>query len=189
MSVPTDFWSRRKARVAAEQAAETQARRQAEEAAAQAALEDRTDADILHELDLPDPDTLEQGDDFAAFMGRAVPERIRRRALRRLWRSNPVLANLDNLVDYNEDYGASPALNGVARTTYEVGKGLLAHVDEMARQAAPPDRPAPAAAAPSDDGESPEDDTTTEQATATEPHDAPEAETAPAPHRMRFRFG
>lgn len=31
---------------------------------------------------LPDPDTLVQGDDFSVFMAKAVPDRIRRRALR-----------------------------------------------------------------------------------------------------------
>lgn len=188
MTQPADFWSRRKARVAAEEAAEAMARQQAEEAAAQAAFEDRSDAEILHELDLPDPDTLEQGDDFAAFMSRAVPDRIRRRALRRLWRSNPVLANLDNLVDYNEDYGASPALNGAARTTYEVGKGLLAHVDEMTRQAAATDMPGPDAAVAARDDAPTENLSETEPTGTTEPVDESEPDTAPPPRRMRFQF-
>ena len=37
------------------------------------------------------------GDDFSGFMARNVPDHLRRRALRKLWVSNPVLANLDGL--------------------------------------------------------------------------------------------
>ena len=135
-----DFWSRRKAAVAAEADAELQAQEAALRAEEQAALEKKSDDEILKELDLPDPDTLGAGDDFAAFMKQAVPERLRRRALRRLWVSNPVLANLDALVDYGEDYTDAANVIENLQSTYVVGKGMLAHVEEMARQAeeAPP---------------------------------------------------
>ena len=130
-----DFWSRRKAAVAAEADAELQAQEAALRAEEQAALEKKSDDEILKELDLPDPDTLGAGDDFAAFMKQAVPERLRRRALRRLWVSNPVLANLDALVDYGEDYTDAANVIENLQSTYVVGKGMLAHVEEMARQA------------------------------------------------------
>ena len=95
MNKPRDFWSRRKAAVQAETEAEHAALEAQEIAQQQAELEDKTDAEILAELDLPDPDDLKPGDDVSGFMARAVPERIRQRALRRLWRLNPVLANVD----------------------------------------------------------------------------------------------
>ncbi|MEM7711354.1 MAG: DUF3306 domain-containing protein, partial [Pseudomonadota bacterium] len=81
------------------------------------------------------------GDDVAAFMARAVPHHLRNRALRRLWTSNPVLANLDGLVDYDDDYTGN-GLNGQAlRTSYEVGKGLAAHVKRVVEaEAAPKDQ-------------------------------------------------
>ena len=104
-------------------------------AAQEAALAEKTDAEICEELGLPDPDTLEAGDDFAAFMKQAVPERLRRRALRRLWLSNPALANLDGMVDYGEDFTDSACVIEGMQTAYQVGKGMLAHVEEMARQA------------------------------------------------------
>ena len=98
-------------------------------------LEEKTDAELLEELDLPDPDTLVMGDDFSVFMSKTVPDRIRRRALRILWRSNPVLANVDMLVDYGEDFtDAAMAVENI-QTAYQVGKGMLKHVQEMARQA------------------------------------------------------
>ncbi|MEE3071538.1 MAG: DUF3306 domain-containing protein, partial [Pseudomonadota bacterium] len=129
------FWSRRKAAVRAEEEAEAlavQQRAEAEAAAERAKVEaEKTDEELLAELGLPDPDTLVQGDDFSAFMKNAVPERLRRRALRTLWRSNPVLANLDGLVDHGEDYTNAATVPNVLNTTYQVGKGLLAHVEAL----------------------------------------------------------
>ena len=75
------------------------------------------------------------GDDFTVFMSKAVPDRIRRRALRTLWRSNPVLANVDMLVDYGEDFTDSAMVVENMQTAYQVGKGMLKHIQEMARQA------------------------------------------------------
>ncbi len=132
----TDFWSRRRAAVRAETEAETAAvvaaeaealERQREEAAAE-----RSDDDILAELGLPDPDTLGQGDDFRGFLEKTVPERIRRRALRRLWRSNPVLANLDGLVDHGEDFTDRATVVADMQTAYQVGRGMLSHVLALA---------------------------------------------------------
>ena len=134
MSEGGDFWSRRRAAVAEENRAEARAIEAKAEADTQAALEEKSDAEILEELELPDPETLELGDDVTGFMARAVPERIRRRALRRLWRLNPVLANVDGLVDYGEDYTDAALVIEGLQTTYQVGKGMLAHVEEMARQ-------------------------------------------------------
>jgi hypothetical protein len=135
LSGEQDFWARRKAKVEAETLAEQAAVEQLVLAEQHAVLEEKTDAELLEELDLPDPDTLVMGDDFSVFMSKTVPDRIRRRALRILWRSNPVLANVDMLVDYGEDFtDAAMAVENI-QTTYQVGKGMLKHVQEMARQA------------------------------------------------------
>ena len=135
MSGEQDFWARRKAKVEAETLAEQAAVEQLVLAEQNAVLEEKTDAELLEELDLPDPDTLVMGDDFSVFMSKTVPDRIRRRALRILWRSNPVLANVDMLVDYGEDFtDAAMAVENI-QTAYQVGKGMLKHVQEMARQA------------------------------------------------------
>ena len=128
-------WSRRRAAVKAEAEADARAAEQAARAAEQAELEKKTDTEILSELNLQDPDTMQPGDDFTAFMQSAVPERLRRRALRRLWRSNPVLANVDDLVDYGEDFKAESIAGAVIKTAYQVGKGMLKHTDEMEKQA------------------------------------------------------
>jgi hypothetical protein len=134
-----DFWSRRRAAVQAEAEAEAEALRAAEEAQAQAERArteaEKTDEELLQELGLPDPDTLNPGDDFAAFMHGAVPERLRRRALRRLWASDPVLANLDGLVDYSDDFTDAATVLPDLRTAYEVGRGMYEHVRTLAAQA------------------------------------------------------
>ena len=59
---------------------------------------------------------------------------LRRRAMRQLWRLNPVLANLDGLNDYDGDFtNAATDAPGV-KTAYQVGKGLLRHVQALEEQ-------------------------------------------------------
>jgi len=130
----SDFWSRRKSAVQEEIEEE---RRQAEIKRAseiQGELDVKTDEEVLKELGLPDPDTLEPGDDFKVFMKEVVPERLRRRALKKLWLSNPLLANVDGLVDYGEDFTDAAVGAGFVETTYQVGKGMLKHIEELARK-------------------------------------------------------
>jgi len=93
-------------------------------------VDERTDEEILAELGLPDPDDLTLGDDVAGFMSKAVPDRLRRRALRQLWRANPVLANLDGLVEYGEDYTDSAMVMENIQTLYQVGKGMFVEPEE-----------------------------------------------------------
>jgi len=131
----SDFWSRRKAAVAAEKAQDAAHVQERARAETVEELEAKTDEEILDELGLPDPTTLKPGDDFAAFLKDAVPDRIKKVALRKLWTSNPILANVDGLLDYGEDFTDAAVGAGVVETTYQVGKGMLAHVQEMARQA------------------------------------------------------
>ncbi len=91
-----------------------------------------SDEALLEHLNLPDPDTLRQGDDFTAFMKKAVPTRLRNRALRKLWLSNPALANVDMLLDYGDDFtDAATVLPGMT-TAYEVGKGIVRKIEELA---------------------------------------------------------
>ena len=199
-----DFWSRRKAAVAAEQEADERAIIAQAEADELAKREEQTDSEILEELNLPDPDHLKAGDDITGFMSKAVPERLRQRALRRLWRLNPVLANVDGLVDYGEDFTDAAVVMDGMQTAYQVGKGMLAHVQEMARQAeaeaedgpeadkeplesdiqaVPEIEPAPAYSEPVP-ARSPE----VTHVSRDEP-DADEEVAAPRAKRMRFEFG
>jgi len=104
-----------------------------------AAVGDQHAEDVLRALYLSDPDCMENGDDFSAFLSKTVPERIRLRGLRRLWTANPVLANLDGLIDYGEDFTNAATVMENLQTAYRVGQGMAKHVEEMARQAAAQD--------------------------------------------------
>ena len=197
MSGTQSFWARRRAGVAAEAEAEAVALQEKDVAEAQAALEEQSDEEILAALDLPDPETLKKGDDFSVFMAKAVPDRIRRKALRTLWRSNPVLANVDMLVDYGEDFTDSATVIENLQTTYQVGKGMLKHVEEMARQAAERENPTePPEEIDVEDDEDvliaqvDEDEMTLEaEADQVAPFEAEEEVSAtPAPRRMKFRL-
>lgn len=134
MSENLPFWTRRRAAVQAE--AEADAREAvAQEEAAYAELQaSKDDATVLREMGLPDPSALEAGDDFAAFMAKEVPARLQNIALRKLWRSNPVLACVDGLNDYDDDFRAAAQAAEPIKTAYQVGKGMMAHLQEMARQ-------------------------------------------------------
>ncbi|MDA7426681.1 DUF3306 domain-containing protein [Thalassococcus lentus] len=129
------FWERRRAAVEAEERAEQDALAQAEAQAREAALEEKTDEELLTELELDAPETLDSPEELRKFLTDAVPQRLKTRALRRMWRLNPVLANLDGLVDYGEDFTDSANVVENMQTAYQVGKGMLKHVEEMARQA------------------------------------------------------
>lgn len=54
--------------------------------------------------DLPDIESLDRDSDFSVFLKDGVPEELRRLALRKLWRTDPVFAVIDGLDDYDEDY-------------------------------------------------------------------------------------
>ena len=135
MNQQDNFWSRRKKAVEVEIEAEIAEEVAVEEAEQLEALEEQSDEEILVELGLQDPDSLQSGDDFSAYMAKAVPTRIRNKALRKLWLSDPKLANLDMLVDYGEDFTDSAMAVENIQTAYQVGKGMLKHVMEEARKA------------------------------------------------------
>ncbi len=135
------MWSRRRAAVA-EEARALEAEAAAEVSAAQeAALAERSDEEILQELDLPEPETLDSAEAVREFLASAVPQRLKTRALRRLWTLNPVLANLDGLVDYGQDFTDSATVVENLQTAYQVGKGMLKHIEALAEQAAAKDAP------------------------------------------------
>ena len=122
-----DRWSRRKRAVAEAEAdrPEETPPATAEQVADGAQADPLDESELLEKLGLPDPDTMMKGDDFAAFMRAGVPDFLRKRALRRLWLSNPVLANLDGLLDHGEDFTDAATVPKVMNTLYQVGKGML----------------------------------------------------------------
>lgn len=121
-------WSRQKAEAARKQEPPTPPVVEAEpspEVQELAFNETLPDHEVLAKYGLPDPDAIELGTDITGFMRKEIPELLRRKALRALWKSNPVLAVLDGLNDYDEDFtDAGPTIKG-AKTLYKVGQGFI----------------------------------------------------------------
>jgi Protein of unknown function (DUF3306) len=84
--------------------------------------------------DLPDLETLTYESDFSAFLREGVPELIKRQALRKLWASNPILANLDGLNDYDpQTMTFLQQLEGEVEPIAEIGRGLRDKIMEAKR--------------------------------------------------------
>ncbi|WP_193371004.1 DUF3306 domain-containing protein [Pelagibius marinus] len=140
-------WSQRKREAEAE--APQCADRPPEEAAALAATDSGREAlptgddGKIDPADLPDIDSLDAGSDFTVFLKDGVPDALRRRALRKLWRLDPVFGHLDRLNDYDLDYtNAGTVVEGL-KTIYQVGKGMVLGEEEDKEEA---DKPEEAAA-------------------------------------------
>ena len=78
---------------------------------------------------LPPLEDLTADSDFTPFLQTGVPSALKRAALRKLWSSDPVLANVDGLNDYDEDF-AKMGLGKVVQTIYQVGKGMIGPKEE-----------------------------------------------------------
>lgn len=91
---------------------------------------------VLTEADFADVDfaALDFKSDYTRFMQHGVPDAVRNKALRQLWASDPIMANMDGLHDWWDDYTdaavAVPA--GTLKTAYRIGKGFLSD-DEVAQ--------------------------------------------------------
>jgi hypothetical protein len=85
--------------------------------------------------ELPDPDTLDDPGAFKAFMAKGVPPELRRRALRRLWRLDPIYSHHDGLDDFCGDYTDAARVVPDLKTAYRVGRGFL---DQVASPKEPP---------------------------------------------------
>lgn len=89
--------------------------------------------------ELPAIETLTKDSDYSLFMQPGVSDAQRNAALRKLWQSDPVFANLDGLLEYGEDFSEPWKVAGAVATVYRVLQGM-------------PD-PAEAAANPKEAGE------------------------------------
>lgn len=77
----------------------------------------------IEELEAIDIETLTYDSDFTVFMKSWVPGALRQKALRKLWNSNPALAVLDGLNDYDLDYTDKAMKAGTVISSYMPGRG------------------------------------------------------------------
>ena len=117
-------WSQRKTRA---RKTDILGKADLQEAAREATVPENTKDTDLN--DLPALDTLNADSDFTKFLRTDVPPILKKAALRKLWTSDPVLANVDGLNDYDEDF-AKMGLGKAVKTAYQVGKGMINQMAE-----------------------------------------------------------
>ncbi|MEP0233346.1 DUF3306 domain-containing protein [Roseibium sp.] len=81
-----------------------------------------------------DLDSLVYESDFTVFMKKGVPTELKNAALRKLWRSNPVLAVVDGLNDYDEDFRVAEGALEHFQSAWKVGKGYADKAEEVAAE-------------------------------------------------------
>lgn len=86
---------------------------------------------------LPAIESLTKDSDYTPFFRPDVPQALRNEALQKLYRSDPVFANLDGLVEYGEDFGEAFRIPGVVATVYRVLQGMPGGEAEEAAEAQP----------------------------------------------------
>lgn len=120
-------WSRRKTEARTETGGATVGLQHEEEAGQAETETEHVDPGpaTLDPATLPDIDKMGPGSDFSIFMQAGVPPALKTKALRKLWRVKPELANLDGLLDYGEDLTGSFKVVDHLKTAYQVGRGFL----------------------------------------------------------------
>ncbi len=187
----SSFWQKRRAAVAAEAEAEAQAAEAQALAAQEAALAERSDEDLLAEFDLPAPEDLVNGEQLRAFLKAQLPQRLKTRALRSFWKTNPVLACLDGLNDYDDDYTAAATAGKPVNTIYQVGRGMVAKVEELL-EGEPPAEVEETSTTDVVLTEAPQAEEIVKTAYQPQAEESADVEVAPQPapthRRMRFQF-
>ncbi len=125
--------------------------------------DEETRAEWISKLEAVDLDTLNYKDDFTVFMRNWVPQALRNRALKRLWRTSEVFEVLDGLNDYDEDFSDAATIIGEIKTSWKLGRGFAdVEVEAEGEVEAMPDETAEASAgepeAGSDDAQADDDE-------------------------------
>ncbi|SHI03908.1 DUF3306 domain-containing protein [Ferrimonas marina] len=120
-------WQQRRDEVAREEESDEaeQAELQQAQAAEQAPSEPEGEEVAAEEEVLPNPEEIEEGGSFAAFMKPDVDPLQRKEALRSLWKQ-PHYNVRDGLCEYDLDYAAQPKLT--AKVAAELAEKVFRHV-------------------------------------------------------------
>ena len=103
---------------------------QADPVMPEALAEEEGEEAVPPELADVDIEALDYDSDYTRFLKDGVPEALKRRALRQLWRSDPILANVDGLNDYDGDFTDAAMVVDVLKTVHKVGRGYLTDDDD-----------------------------------------------------------
>lgn len=125
MAEEAETFLRRWARLKRERASEESAPATAPApAGASPAAAGASPATTVEPPELPPIDELTKDSDFTQFLKEGVPEELKRLALRKLWLTDPVFANLDGLLEYGADFGALFRNPGPVATLFRIGRGM-----------------------------------------------------------------
>jgi hypothetical protein len=99
------------------------------EAPAEVESTEASEAEPFDPADLPDIDSLGKDSDYTGFLKEGVPAKLRHLALQKLFRSDPALAVLDGLNDYDEDFTLATVAEKIL-ANYKPGRDYVDHEDE-----------------------------------------------------------
>jgi hypothetical protein len=102
-------------------AAETAAG-EAEEASEERRLQLQRNREAAEAIDL---DSLDAASDIAPFFKDGVPKALKMAAMRAMWRTSPVFANLDGLNDYDQNFADPDLIKKFTGTAWKIGRGYL----------------------------------------------------------------
>ena len=86
--------------------------------------EKMSNQEILKKLNLPDPNKVKKEEELNVFFKSSIPERLKRIAMRRLWRINPIISFADSEInDYADDFTDAANVIDDLQTSYVVGQG------------------------------------------------------------------
>ncbi|MXN67377.1 DUF3306 domain-containing protein [Stappia sp. GBMRC 2046] len=123
-------WSRRK------QTGETNEPSLETEAVSHGPAEDEAESEIEAQnraaAEAVDLESLTYESDFSVFFRKGVPAALKNAAMRKLWASNPVLACVDGLNDYDEDFRIVSHVGDQVKSAWEVGRGYARKLEAEA---------------------------------------------------------
>ncbi|MEM1044850.1 MAG: DUF3306 domain-containing protein [Pseudomonadota bacterium] len=77
-----------------------------------------------------DLEAIDYESDLSVFFKEGVPAVLKQAALRKMWRSDPVFANLDGLNDYDQDFNVIDKVLTEFKSAWQVGRGYASQDDE-----------------------------------------------------------
>lgn len=104
-------------------------------------VEDAVDAEISEERQLEldtnraaaeavDLEAIKYESDLSVFYKEGVPAFLKRAAMQKMWRTDPIFANVDGLNDYDQDFNVIDKVLKEFKSAWQVGRGYAPLVKE-----------------------------------------------------------
>ena len=127
-------WSRRKRAVEEAEPHETKPFETVEATESQRAEEDEERQRQMEAnraaAEAVDLEAIDYESDLSVFYKEGVPALLKQAAMRKMWRTSPIFANLDGLNDYDQDFNVIDKVLTEFKSAWQVGRGYAAQVEE-----------------------------------------------------------